>query len=91
LAAAAEALPKVLDQAREQNLPLLPALERLLAVKVDTTEARRLAGRLRFACLPAPWTLTDYDFAAQPGVDEALIRDLAGGGTSRNGAHQAPP
>jgi DNA replication protein DnaC len=77
LKAAAEALPEVLDQAREQNLPLLPALDRLLAVEVDTTEARRLAGRLRFACLPAPWRISDYDFAAQPGLDEALIRDLA--------------
>jgi DNA replication protein DnaC len=77
LQAAAEALPDVLDQAREQNLPLLPALERLLAVEVTSTEARRLTGRLRFACLPAPWRISDYDFAAQPGVDEALIRDLA--------------
>ncbi|MEV0057912.1 ATP-binding protein [Saccharopolyspora shandongensis] len=38
---------------------------------------RRLASRLRFACLPDPWTLDDFDFAAQPGVDEKLIRDLA--------------
>jgi DNA replication protein DnaC len=77
LEAAAEALPAVLDQAREQNLPPLTTLERLLAIEVDTTEARRLASRLRFACLPAPWRLDDYDFSAQPGVDEPLIRDLA--------------
>lgn len=77
LPAAAEALPQVLDQAREQNLSPLTALERLLAVEVDSTEARRLASRLRFASLPAPWRLADYDFSAQPGVDQALIRDLA--------------
>lgn len=77
LEAAAEALPDVLDQARAENLSPLAAVERLLAIEVDTTEARRLAGRLRFASLPAPWRLADYDFAAQPGVDEALIRDLA--------------
>jgi len=77
LATAAEALPAVLDAARAEQLPLLAALERLLAAEVDATEARRLAGRLHFACLPAPWTLADYDFSAQPGVDETLIAELA--------------
>lgn len=77
LPAAAEALPEVLDAARADELSLVAALERLLAVEVEATEVRRLAGRLRFACLPMPWTLADYDFAAQPGVDEKLIRELA--------------
>jgi DNA replication protein DnaC len=77
LPAAAEALPGVLDRVRQQNLPVVEALERLLAVEVEVTEARRLAARLRFACLPAPWRISDYDFSAQPGVDQALIRDLA--------------
>ena len=74
---AAEALPRILDAAREQNLPVVTTLEALLAVEVAATEARRLTSRLRFACLPAPWTLTDFDYTAQPGVDEALIRELA--------------
>jgi DNA replication protein DnaC len=74
---AAEALPSVLDAARAENLSPAATLERLLDVEVEATRARRLASRLRFACLPAPYTLSDYDFGAQPGVDEALIRDLA--------------
>ncbi|MDV9171030.1 IS21-like element helper ATPase IstB [Streptomyces sp. W16] len=74
---AAEALNRVCDQARTEGLSLTAALERLLEIEVDATEARRLAARLRFACLPEPWTLNDFDFAAQPGVDEKLIRDLA--------------
>jgi len=74
---AAEQLPAVLDQASNEGLSVTAALERLLALEVDATEARRLAGRLRFACLPEPWTIADFDFAAQPGVDEKLIRDLA--------------
>jgi DNA replication protein DnaC len=41
------------------------------------SKERRLTSRLRFACLPAPWALTDFDFSAQPGIDEALIRELA--------------
>src|SRR6267154_2992418 len=74
---AAEALPRVLDEVRHENLSMTAALERLLEIEVNATEARRLASRLRFACLPDPWTLSDFDFAAQPGVDEKLIRDLA--------------
>jgi DNA replication protein DnaC len=77
LTAAAEALPAVLDAARAENLSMTAALERLLAIEVDSTEARRLAGRLRFACLPTPATLEDFDYDAQPGVDPALINDLA--------------
>ena len=49
---AAEHLPAVLDQASTEGLSVTAALERLLALEVDATEARRLAGRLRFACLP---------------------------------------
>ncbi|EUA11242.1 putative insertion sequence IS21 ATP-binding protein [Mycobacterium kansasii 732] len=44
LAAAAEALPAVLDQATAEGLSLTVALERLLAVEVEASTARRLAG-----------------------------------------------
>jgi DNA replication protein DnaC len=74
---AAEALPRVLDAARTEQLSLTAALQRLLETEVEATEARKLASRLRFSCLPEPWTLSDFDFSAQPGVDEKLIRDLA--------------
>ncbi len=74
---AAEALPRVLDAARIEQLSLTAALERLLEAEVEATEARKLASRLRFSCLPEPWTISDFDFSAQPGVDEKLIRDLA--------------
>jgi DNA replication protein DnaC len=74
---AADALPRILDAARSENLSMTAALERLLELEVNATEQRRLASRLRFACLPEPWTLADFDFSAQPGVDEPLIRDLA--------------
>jgi DNA replication protein DnaC len=77
LGAAAEALTAVLDAARAQDLSVIDAMEQLLAVEVHATEVRRLTGRLRFACLPHSWTLTDYDFAAQPGVDAKLITELA--------------
>ncbi len=77
LTACAEALPTVLDEAQAEGLTLTAALERLLAIEVDATEARRLAGRLRFASLPTPATLDDFDYDAQPGVDAKLIAELA--------------
>jgi DNA replication protein DnaC len=77
LGAAAEALTAVLDAARTEQLSTVATLERLLGIEVELTQARRVASRLRFACLPAPWTLEQFDFTAQPGVDEKLIRELA--------------
>ena len=66
LGAAAEALPAVLDAARDQDLTMLEALEQLLGAEAAAAEARKLASRLHWAALPAPWTLADYDFSAQP-------------------------
>ena len=74
---AAEALPAVLDHAAIENLSLTAALDRLLAFEVDATEPRRLAGRLRFASLPTPATLEEFDYDAQPAVDRVLITELA--------------
>jgi DNA replication protein DnaC len=79
LADAAEHLPAVLDAAAAEKLSVTAALERLLAIEVNATEARRLAGRLRFACLPTPATLEDFDYDAASGVDPHLIADLATG------------
>jgi DNA replication protein DnaC len=77
LADAAAALPEVLDAARAESWSATATLERLLAIEVEATQARRLASRTHFACLPASHTLAEFDYSAQPGVDEALIRDLA--------------
>jgi DNA replication protein DnaC len=74
---AAEALPAVLDAAATEGLTMTAALERLFAIEVSATEARRLAGRLRFASLPTPATLEDFDYDAAPAVDPRLIAELA--------------
>ena len=52
-------------------------LDRLLSIEVEATEARRLAGRLRFACLPTPASLQDFDYDAAAGVDRKVIEELA--------------
>jgi DNA replication protein DnaC len=77
LSAAVEALPGVLDAARDGQLSVLAALEQLMAAEAAAAEARKLAARLHFAALPAPWRIDDYDFSAQPGADPALIGELA--------------
>jgi DNA replication protein DnaC len=77
LHAAAEALPAVLDEAATDGLSLTVALERLLAIEVDANQARRLAGRLRFASLPTPATLDGFDVDAAAGVDRQLLDELA--------------
>jgi DNA replication protein DnaC len=77
LNAAIEALPALLDDARDQGLSVLDALERLMGAEAGAAQERKLASRLHWAALPAPWRLEDYDFAAQPGADPALIRELA--------------
>ena len=76
LTAAAEALPAELDHASAAGLSHTAFLERLLAVEVTATTARRQASLARFACLPAPWQISDFDFDAQPSVDRKLVAEL---------------
>jgi DNA replication protein DnaC len=77
LAAAAEALPQALEDARTDELSHTVFLERLLGVEVTATTARRHAARLQLAGFPAPWRLADVDYDAQPKLDRHLIADLA--------------
>jgi DNA replication protein DnaC len=76
LADAAEALPRVLDQAQAEGWSLTQTLEHLLAVEVTATDARRLAGRFRFANLPTGATLNDFDLDAASGIDRSLLAEL---------------
>jgi DNA replication protein DnaC len=77
LQAAAEALPALLEQTQREQMSHTAFLAQLLRIEVAASEQRRLDGRLRFACLPAPWTLDNFDFDAQPGVDRKLVEELA--------------
>ncbi len=79
MTAAAEALPGLLDQADTHTggLGHQAFLEQLLAVEVTAVEERRKASLARFASLPSPFTLADFDFAAQPRLDRNLIAELA--------------
>ena len=77
LAAAAEALPGELEHAAANDLGHTAFLERLLEVEVTATETRRRASLERFASLPSPFRLSDFDFDAQPSIDKKLVNELA--------------
>ena len=77
MAAAAEALPAELEYAAAQKLGHTAFLERLLQVEVSATEIRRRASLERFASLPSPFRLEDFDFDAQPSIDKKLVNELS--------------
>jgi DNA replication protein DnaC len=77
LAAVAEHLPAALEAAERDKPGYTQFLHDLLGVEVDATEQRRLAGRMRFAGFPSTKTLEEFDFTAQPGIDRALVNELA--------------
>jgi DNA replication protein DnaC len=77
MTAAAEALPAGPGHARAGQLSHTAFLERLLALEVEATHARRQASLARFACPPAPWQLSGFGFDAQPSADRKLIAELA--------------
>ncbi len=77
LHAAAEALPGALDAAQRQKLSPSAFLKALTDVEVHATAERRRASLERFARLPAPWRIEDFDFDAQPSVDRSMIQELA--------------
>src|ERR1019366_8418220 len=77
MTAAAEALPEALDHAIKAKLSHQDFLERLLALDVASVDERRRVSLARFASLPSPFTLADFDFSAQPSVDKKTIDELA--------------
>jgi DNA replication protein DnaC len=77
LAATAEHLPAALEQAEKDKPGYTQFLHDLLGVEVDATERRKLAGRMRFAGFPSTKTLEEFDFTAQPGIDRAMVNELA--------------
>ncbi len=48
-----------------------------MEVEVSATEIRRRASLERFASLPSPFRLEDFDFDAQPSIDKKLVNELA--------------
>lgn len=66
-----------LQQAAQQQTTYADFLLALLQAEVEARRTRALAARLRMSGLPANKSLTQFDFAFQPSVDERQIRELA--------------
>lgn len=73
---AAAALSDVPDDPA-RRVAALEAVERLLRAEVDDRRERRIERRIDGARLPDRPTLATFDFAFQPGLDRALVLDLA--------------
>jgi DNA replication protein DnaC len=76
--------PRILDRlqataerARTEGWPYEQFLEALCEAEVFAREASGARQRIRHAGFPAPKTLEDFDFAAQPGAERPLIGHLA--------------
>jgi DNA replication protein DnaC len=66
-----------LEQAAQQERTYAEFLCPLLEAEVEARRTRALAARMRMASLPAAKTLSQFDFAFQPSIDERQIRELA--------------
>jgi DNA replication protein DnaC len=73
----AEHLAPALEAAERNKPGYTQFLADLLSAEVDAARQRKLAGRLRFAKLPARKTLEQFDWSAQPNLDRRLVEDLA--------------
>src|SRR3954470_6595451 len=72
-----ERLATTAERARTEGWPYEQFLEALCEAEVFAREASGARQRIRHAAFPAPKTLEDFDFAAQPGAERPLILHLA--------------
>jgi DNA replication protein DnaC len=73
----AERLQSPAERARAEGWAYEQFLEALCEAEVFAREASGARQRIRATGFPAPKTLEDFDFAAQPGAERPLIRHLA--------------
>ena len=84
LTAIRDQLDSLLDEAAEKKLTLREALAFLIEREVSRKDERRIEMAFKIAHFPAVRELADFDFKAQPSIDERQVRELA---TSRWIAH----
>jgi len=66
-----------LEQAAKQEATYLDFLADLLRAELDIRRERYRKTRIRMAHLPFHKTLSDFDFAFQPSIDQRQVRELA--------------
>jgi len=73
-----EALPTLLDEARQQQVSYETFLFRALSVEAQARHGRLLQRRSQAAHLPPRKSLDSFDFSFQPSLSERQVRELAG-------------
>jgi len=71
------ALPRLLDDARVEQLSYEAFLQRALVIEATGKHVRRVAARAVAGHLPPRQTLDAFDFSFQPSISERHIRELA--------------
>src|SRR5579859_4590727 len=74
--AAARALPKLADRARQEEWSYERFAEALLSTEQSSREAHGGEGRIRSARFPARKTLEEFDFTFQRSVKKQVIEHL---------------
>jgi DNA replication protein DnaC len=74
--AAARALPKLAERAREESWSYERFAEALLATEVTSRESHGGEGRIKRARFPARKTLEEFDFTFQRSVKKAVVEHL---------------
>jgi DNA replication protein DnaC len=70
-------LDGALEEAAKKQLPYLDFLDLLLAEEIRLRQEKAVEFKIRMARFPFVKTLEDFDFRAQPSVDERQVRELA--------------
>jgi DNA replication protein DnaC len=77
LTAIRDQLDSLLDEAAKRELSLPEAIAFLCEREVSRRDERRVEMATKIAHFPTLRDLDGFDFAAQPSIDKAQIRDLA--------------
>lgn len=85
LTAIRDQLDSLLDEAGRGEMSLRESLTLLCEREIARKDQRRIEMAMGLARFPFARDLTGFDFAAQPSVDRAQIRDLASGRFIANG------
>ncbi len=74
-----ERIDALLADAARSEPTYLDFLDRVLSDEISAKQQKRIAMGINIAHFPVVKTLEDFDFKAQPSVDQRLIRELATG------------
>lgn len=94
LSTAVSHLDQAAQKAAAEHWTYTHFLGYLLEAELDARDRKNVALSLQFARLPAPKRLKDFDFSAQPSIDQRLIEELHTGrflSEGRNVVFLGPP